>query len=237
LITLWNEVRQNQPAGIGKGTIIALILALAVFANVVLAQQATIRVVALFENKAMLSVDGSNIILAEGDTSDHGITLVEADQFHAVIDYMGRKEELTLSSGNVLLSPGSQTGDNSSREKSLVLYADSNGMFHTSGRINGVSVRFVVDTGATAVALSSAMASRIGVDYRNGQAGFAQTASGIARTYLVTLDRVQVGAITLRYVEAAIVEGNFPAMPLLGMSFLGNLEMQQSGNRMELISR
>ena len=201
------------------------------------AQVESIRVVALFVDKAMLSIDGENIILAKGEKSPQGITLIEADQFHVVIDYQGRREDLTLSSGNVLLAPDEATGAPVPRYKSLTLYADPQGMFRTSGLINGTTVRFVVDTGATTVALSAATARRIGLNYTEGEAGFAQTASGVARSYGITLDRVQVGAITMRYVPAAVVEGNYPVEPLLGMSFLGSVDMQRSGNRMELKSR
>jgi aspartyl protease family protein len=201
------------------------------------AQVESIRVVALFADKAMLSIDGANVVLAEGEVSTHGVKLIEADQFHAVIEYQGSREELTLSTGNILLAPGVSGEVAEPRQQSLLLYADQNGMFHTTGRINGSSVRFVVDTGATSIAISSVTARQIGLNYSDGERGFAQTASGLAPTWVVTLDRVQVGSITLRYVEAAVVEGAFPVQPLLGMSFLGMLDMQRSGNQMELRSR
>jgi aspartyl protease family protein len=218
-----------------RGLLIPMLIGAASMSAV--AQVESIQVVALFEDKAMLSIDGKNVVLSEGDKSPQGITLVEADQFHAVIEYQGQREDLTLSSGNVLLSPDAPVGAPDPGEASLVLYSDTQGMFHTSGRINGTTVRFVVDTGATTVALSGAMARRIGLNYQEGEMGFAQTASGVARSYGITLDRIQIGAITMRYVPAAVVEGNFPVNPLLGMSFLGTLDMQRSGNRMELKSR
>jgi aspartyl protease family protein len=86
--------------------------------------------------------------------------------------------------------------------------------------------------------MSSAAASRIGLDYRKlGRPGAASTASGFVRTYNLKLNTVQIGEITLHNVDAGVVEGNHPTEILLGMSFLGQLDMKRDSEKMELTHR
>ena len=108
-------------------------------------------------------------------------------------------------------------------------------MYVVTGSINGFPVDFLVDTGATFVSLSGREARRLGIDYRVvGTPGRSSTASGIAKIYLVELDRVKVGEIELRNVQGAVHDGDFPPATLLGMSFLGRLKMRQDGQVLEL---
>jgi aspartyl protease family protein len=98
-------------------------------------------------------------------------------------------------------------------------------------------VTFLVDTGASTIALNSATAKRIGIDYTKGRPGMATTASGYTRVYSVKLDSVKVGEIVLRNVDAGVIDGPQPETPLLGMSFLNALEMKRDGDKMELTRR
>jgi aspartyl protease family protein len=96
----------------------------------------------------------------------------------------------------------------------------------------------MVDTGATVVAMNSTVANRIGIDYRkHGQPGMASTPAGYVKTYNITLGTVQVGSITLHNVAGSVIEGNHPREALLGMSFLGHLDMKRDGEKMELNER
>ena len=113
---------------------------------------------------------------------------------------------------------------------------DSRGHFYTMGQINGVSVKLMVDTGATTVALSAADARAIGINYRAGKRGTAHTANGAIPVWGVRLDSVRVGDITLNNVQASVSEGP-PHTALLGMSFLNRTQMNRDGDRLTLIRR
>src|SRR5258708_24942126 len=121
--------------------------------------------------------------------------------------------------------------------QSATLTADARGHFVVDGQINGGAVRFLVDTGATAVSLSSADAARLGIDYRKGQPGLMGTANGTVAGYRVKLDTVRVGDIVVNNVDAAVMEGNQMPFALLGMSFLNRMEMKREGETMVLIRR
>lgn len=194
--------------------------------------------VAVFADKAMLFIDGDKRILKVGDTSPEGVTLVSVDPSQAVVEHEGRK--LTLALGMATVFPGSEKADTDSvapGQEGVTLWADAKGFFHASGSINGSPVQFLVDTGASSIAISSDLAQQIGVNFEYGDSGVATTAAGFARMKRVYLDSVSIGDITLRNVEAGVVMGSFPRTPLLGMSFLGQLDMLREGNRMELRRR
>lgn len=228
----------QQPARV-RTRVLAVVVALAAAAIGLATARAieTITVLALFEDKALLHVDGRQRMFSVGETGPEGITLVSADSDRAVVKINGEEEVLEL--GMVATFPGgandvSPTWDGPEK---LTLWAEDDGFFYASGHINGTSVRFLVDTGANTIALNRNHAERIGIDYRNGRRGVATTASGVTPMYLVTLDRVSIGEITLRDIDAGVLLGNHPNIPLLGMSFLGQLDMVRTGQRLELKRR
>ena len=186
---------------------------------------------ALFQDKAIVMVDGQRRMLAVGATSPEGVTLISTDTVReeAEIQLGGKRQNLQL--GVVMSAFEAVARD------TILLYADSRGFFHAEGVINKTQVRFLVDTGASIVAMNSGLAQRLGINYKTGQPGVAKTASGHVRTYLVRLDSVRIGDIVLRNVEAGVIEGQQPDTPLLGMSFLNALEMRREGDRMELKKR
>jgi aspartyl protease family protein len=176
-------------------------------------------------------VDGARRVLTTGAESPEGVKLVSTDTQaeEAVVEFGGKRETLRL---GVVFS-----AFQSSARESVTLFADANGFFHAAGSINGTTVTFLVDTGASTIALNSATAKRIGIDYTKGRAGTATTASGYARVYSIKLDSVKVGEIMLRNVDAGVIDGPQPETPLLGMSFLNALEMKRDGGKMELTRR
>ena len=191
----------------------------------------TVSVYALFNGKAILMVDGSRRVLKEGEVSPEGVRLISAstETDEAVIEVEGKRRVLKM---GVVIS--AFTGP---AQASTTLWASSNGFFHAEGSINGVPLTFLVDTGANTIAMNIATAKRVGIEYEKGQPGIAKTASGFVKIYGLTLDRVKIGEIELRNVEAGVIEGSQPDTPLLGMSFLGRLEMRRDGNRMDLIKK
>jgi aspartyl protease family protein len=115
----------------------------------------------------------------------------------------------------------------------VLLQRNRFGHYVTSGKINGLPVTFILDTGATGVAIPSEVAQRLGL--RPGRAFSTQTANGTSVSYAVNLDLVSVGGIELPDVRASITPGLTTEEVLLGMSFLKHIEFTQRGN--ELILR
>ena len=118
----------------------------------------------------------------------------------------------------------------------VTLIADARGHFVTTGSINGATVTFLVDTGATMVSMGITDARRIGLNYLAGERGMSRTANGAARVYRVKLDSVKVGDISLSNVDALVHEADMPWV-LLGMSFLNRLEMTRQGDDLTLVKR
>lgn len=173
----------------------------------------------LLKNMVVLDVDGVQRIIKAGKTSPEGITLISANTKEAVVEIDGKRETLVLSRriGGVQYSVP---------EKQAVRIARGmGGHYFTPGRINGRAVNFLVDTGATTVAMSSLMARKLGIDYKSGRPVRMQTANGIARGYRLMLDSVSVGTVKLHNVDAIVNEGAFPAEILLGNSYLSRVEM------------
>lgn len=187
-----------------------------------------VTVVGLFKDTAIVVIDGTRRLLRSGDTSPEGVTLISADSKEAVLEIDGEQKRYGL---------GGQIGGSyeKAEQASVRIWPTPNGMYAVLGSINGYPVDFIVDTGATLVSMSGREARRLGIDYRVvGTPGQSSTASGIAKIYLVNLARVKVGDIEIRNVKGAVHDGDFPPETLLGMSFLGRLNMRQDGQVLEL---
>ena len=193
---------------------------------------ADIAVHALFNGKAVLVIDGGKPrTLSAGDTTPEGVKLLSASSEAAVIEYKGQRQTLSVGQGTRVMAAGAPGGGGK-----MTIIADGRGHFYTTGQINGVSIRFLVDTGASSVALSAADARSIGIDYRSGKRGMAHTANGAIPIWVVRLDNVRVGDIALNNVEATVSEGPHH-VALLGMSFLNRMQMNRDGDRLTLIRR
>ena len=79
-------------------------------------------------------------------------------------------------------------------------------------------------------------AKRLGIDYKRGRLGRANTANGIVTMYVIRLDSVKIGDIELNQVDAAVQEEGLP-FTLLGTSFLNRMEMRRDGDQMVLTKR
>lgn len=183
-----------------------------------------VKLLLLSSDKAVMEIGGKTRRLRVGEASPEGLRLLAIGSGEATILYAGQEKVIRQAR-----SYGA--GPAAPAERLHRVYADARGMYHTSGFINGQPVNFVVDTGATTVALSSRDADRLGIDYRrHGKRGYATTASSVVNIHVVRLSRIKVGEITQYSVEASVIEGDFPRVPLLGMSFLKNLEMQRESH-------
>ncbi len=211
-----------------------LVLIVIIWPHCLYAEQ-SIKVFALFEKKAIIKIDGKRHVLAAGETSPEGLKLIRTDTRNELVEVEidGRRETLRLG----VVSTGGGLGSSGGSAQKVVLFAQR-GSFYAEGSINGSNVRFLVDTGATTIAMNSYTAERIGLDYkRHGQRAMASTAGGIVPMYAMTLKKVKVGGIVLHNIEAGIIEGSHPEEVLLGMSFLSRVNMTRDGNKMELIKR
>jgi len=190
-----------------------------------------IRILALFPDKAMVKIDGKQRFLRVGKPSPEGVLLISSNARGAVIEVDGRRENYKLSS---------HVGGNFAEPKlrEVRIQRSNNGSYLISGSINGRPVDMLVDTGATSVAMSEKEAKRLGIQYRlKGKKTGVSTASGVAKAYALTLDRVRVGAIELLNVEGVVIEGNSPQQVLLGMSFLQEVDMDNQGTVLLLRSK
>jgi aspartyl protease family protein len=190
---------------------------------------AEVSLVGLIGSRAIVVVDGGQPrTLAPGQKTAEGVVLLSTEKDAASFEIDGKKR--TLRMGSAYFASGSD-------RQRIVLKADTRGHFVTMGSINGGSVRFLVDTGATFVALAAADARRLGIDYLRGARGQVQTANGLAAAYRVKLDRVRIGDIEVNNVDAVVSESDTLGMALLGMSFLNRMDMKRDSQSMTLTKR
>jgi aspartyl protease family protein len=187
-----------------------------------------VRVVGLFNDRAVVLIDGRQHVLRAGQGATEGVRLLAADSDSALLEIDGREIEARLD--------GRVTARKRTAEvQEVQIWRNSAGMYTTVGSINGLTVTFLVDTGASQVALNTEEARRLGIDFRvSGTPTAVGTASGMARAWAVTLDSVKVGSLEMRNIGAVVVEGSSMQHTLLGMTYLGRLEIDNDGRLMTL---
>jgi aspartyl protease family protein len=180
-----------------------------------------IEAVGLFKDRAMLRVQGVEHYMRVGETSPEGAILVSATAHEAVVDFKGERYRVGL-------SDRVGANFNAVTRASVAIVPDSMGQYRVSGAINGQFVNYLIDTGASLIAISSAQAKGLGIPYtRATDVGSVVTAQGQAKAYFVTLDSVNVGGIESHNVKAAVIEGAYPVEILLGMSYLSTVAMHE----------
>ncbi len=194
-----------------------------------LAGAASVSVVGLFKDKAIVSIDGGKPRTLSVGQTVQGVKLLAADSGGASFDIDGKRRSLGMGQS---FAGGAQAGG----RPSVSLTADARGHFSAAGSLNGYPMSFLVDTGASSIAISAAEARRIGLDYRAGQATGVNTAAGAVPAWRVTFNTVKVGGISVNQVEGLVVETGLN-VPLLGMSFLNRMEMRRDGQTMTLTQR
>ena len=205
-----------------------VILAAVCFVSSV-AWASSVSVMGLFKDKAILSIDGGKPRTLSAGQTLQGVKLIAADSASASIEVDGKRRTLGMGQS---FAGGTPAGT----RQAVSLTADARGHFAAMGSINGFPVTFLVDTGATSIAVNAAEASRIGLDYRAGQATGVNTAAGVVPAWHVKFNTVKVGGIVLNQVDGLVVEAGL-SVPLLGMSFLNRMDMRRDGQTMTLTQR
>jgi aspartyl protease family protein len=190
------------------------------------AWSSSVELEALLGNTAVLMINGQRQTLRVGQTLD-GVTLVATQATTATLGIDGQTETIGFSQrvGTRYQSP---------QEKVVTIARDAAMQYQTTAIINGRSVLVLVDTGANTVALSAAQARAMNIDYSGGAPGKVETASGVSTGYEITLQSVVVGGIEVNSVPAMVIEGDYPATVLLGMTFLRHVKMQENNGILSL---
>ena len=178
---------------------------------------------------AVLLVNGQLHTLQVGQTVD-GVRLVSIGNDTAVVEVGGQRREIAMG------AQPANVGGEGGNARQIVIAAGPGGHFTALGAINGHSVQFLVDTGATAVTIAQNEADRLGLHYRDGRPALAQTANGNAQAFLITLDSVRIGGVEVHNIDAVVVASAMPFV-LLGNSFLGRFEMRRDNGMLSLVQR
>ena len=181
------------------------------------------------DKAAVLAIGGGEPKTVKVGQKWSGVTVISVERGQATVEIDGKPRVL-------MIGQHYRSAAAASVRQTVTLAADTRGHFFTDGAVNGNPVRFLVDTGATTVALPASEAVRLGIDYRKGKRAFSNTAGGVVPIYVVTLDTVRLGPIELTGVEASVVERGLN-VALLGMSFLNRVEMKRDGHLMTLTRR
>ena len=182
------------------------------------------------DKAAVLAIAGGEPKTVKVGQTWSGVTVITVTHERATVEIEGKRRELSLGQH---YRAGGQVA---ATRESVTLAADARGHFFADAAVNGIPMRFVIDTGATAVSLSAADASRLGIDWHNGARRTMQTANGPTTGYLVKLDKVRVGGIELHDVDGVVLEQGM-GVGLLGMTFLNRVDMRRDGDTMTLIRR
>ena len=181
-------------------------------------------------SKALLVVD-ANPPKAVGAGDEYGgVKVIAITKDEATVEVSGARRTLRL--GEAPVSVGARGGSG----KRITLVADSRGHFVNNGTINGQVMQYMVDTGASTVAIGRPDADRMGLKYLSGQPVRVGTANGVAQGWRMKLDSVRVGDVEVFGVDAIITSQPMPYV-LLGNSFLTEFQMTRINDQMVLEKR
>lgn len=203
----------------------ATLVGFSLLASPLIAQE--VGLAGLLGSRAILTINGGEPQPVRVGETVQGVRLLSVQDEQAVVEIGGKKRALRI---------GQHAVGTPASEAKLILKADSRGHFVTIGTVNGVSLRFVVDTGASMISLGASDARRLGLDFNKGERLLSNTANGQTVVTKVSLNTVRLGDITLNNVDAVIHQTEMP-VALLGMSFLNRMEMQREGDTMTLKKR
>ncbi len=204
-----------------KAALLVLLVCMTIAPNVYSAPKIKYR--GMLSGKALIKVDGRLIKLTSGQTSKNGVKLLSANLEAIVVLVEGKRYRYKKysSQGTIL-----------AEEVTLIRNPGSSG-YWAKGRINGKDVTFLIDTGASHVVMNKDQARAFKIKRGNKKIQVS-TATKIETAYQVTLDTVSVGDFELQNIPAIITKHKYPPYPLLGMSFLRHVEINQKKEQMTL---
>ena len=220
-----------------KGLVPALFVSLTLTCGVVRAE--SVALAGMLGSKALLVIDGTAPKTVAAGEMHLGVKVISTTADEAVIEQSGKRRTLRVGEAplNMAGSGGNSGSSGGSGQGSrIVLVAGNGGHFMTAGQINGKTVQFMVDTGATSVAMGAQDAERAGINYKSGQPVNVFTANGSAQGYRVKLASVRVGDVEVFDVDAVVTPQAMPFM-LLGNSFLTRFAMTRENDQMTLVRR
>jgi len=209
-----------------------LLVATALLAVVGAAAAQSVTLAGSMGSKALLVIDGQPHTLAVGQSAA-GVTLLQLADGQAQVQRGGSTATLRLGGAPARLA-GTPTASTAAQE--IVMPVGLGGHFTSAGSINGRAVQFMVDTGATVVALSQGEAERIGLDWRSAPRAMTQTANGAVPVHRVSLSAVRVGEVEVSNVEAIVMPAQMPYV-LLGNSYLSRFQMRRDNDVLRLERR
>jgi aspartyl protease family protein len=219
-----------------KSIFLILTLYLITLSTSVFSEEIEFKVIALFKNAVMIQHNDKQKMLRSGQTYLQKIKLISADSHQAHFLINGKKLSLGLHQSKI---QGANDSNSPQKVKvSVIIPSDNIGMFRTAGFINGVQVKFLVDTGASQVAMNETTARKIGLQYKlKGQKTVVETASGSVSAWFLKLKRINIKGLELKYVDGLVIKGRGPSEVLLGMSFLKQLKIQHDGELLRLTKK
>ncbi len=180
-------------------------------------------------SKALLVVDGSAPRAVGPGETHQGVKVLSVTRDEATVEVQGARRLLRLGESPVALG-------SSGSGKRIVLMADNQGHFINTGTINGKQMKYMVDTGASVVAIGRPDAERMGIKVDDSQKVIMSTANGSATGWRVRLNSVRLGDVEVLGVMAVIMPEGMPFV-LLGNSFLTQFQMTRTNDQMVLEKR
>lgn len=182
--------------------------------------------------RALLVIDGGQPKALAAGESHQGVKVIQVQDDRAIIEVQGERETIVIGGVPTIIMGGS-AGPSGTE---IVLAAGAGGHFLTAGAINGRTTRFMVDTGATTVAISADEAKRLGLKYEQGETMYGSTANGVVKGYRIRLSSVRIQNVEVFDVEAAVLPMPMPYI-LLGNSFLTRFQMNRHNDMLRLTRR
>ncbi len=210
----------------------AILMAALVFGHSA-AQAQSVALAGMLGSKALLIVDGTAPKSVAAGETHQGVKVISTAGDQAVIEQGGKRSTVRL--GDAPVSLGG-VGASAGRGTRIMLTESSGGHFMTAGQINGRAVQFMVDTGATSIAMSVQDAERAGIPYKTGQPVRMSTANGTTEGFRIKLNSVRVGDVEVFDVDAVVIPQPMPYL-LLGNSFLSRFQMRRENTLMTLDKR
>lgn len=210
----------------------ALALSALIALHVGAAQAQSVAMTGGMGSKSLLVVDGSPPkAVGVGDTFK-GVKVISVNSDKTVVEMKGVRHTVVM--GGAPVSVGGSGGGGTGTQ--IVLSAASGGHFMSQGTINGRATQFMVDTGATTIAMGVAEAQRMGIKYQDGERFQGSTANGVVTGYGIKLASVRIQDVEIFNVDAAVLPQSMPYI-LLGNSFLSRFQMKRDNDTLTLTKR